>query len=105
MNDRAFGWRGELKAIVIFSLLALCLAAAFVWKRSEPRAYETAKVVRFGSYADNLGDHPTVIVTTSDGAERQIEATPELLKGCKAGGNIKLIVSPRHSEVAPSGCQ
>jgi len=105
MYDRTFGWRDELKTIVIFSLLALGLAGAFVWRRSAPQTYETAKVVRFGTYADNLGNHPTLVVATSDGTERQIETTPELLRDCKAGSNIKLIVSPHHSEVAPAGCQ
>lgn len=105
MVDQASGWRGELIAIVVMGLLAVAVTATFAWKQSGTQTSETGKIVRFGAYADGAGDHPTVIAIMSDGSERQIEATPALLVGCKVGANIKLLKSPTHVEVAPAGCR
>lgn len=101
-------WRsmlGEWKAVVAAMSLAGAFILLAVIKTSGPVLLEIANVARFGSYADDLGNHPTVIVRLSDGSTQEIMSTPELLRACTVGATIALVRRARSFQVHPRGCR
>ena len=77
----------KLKSFVAAALVVV--AAAFIvliaFHSLGPASLERAGVVRFGSYANEFGDHPTVIVRLADGSTQQITSSPTALSGCAIG--------------------
>jgi hypothetical protein len=65
---------------------------------------ERARVVGFESYANQVGDHPIVVVRMADGSERQVPIPTSSLRRCKIGSTIRLLRWPHTIDVAPEGC-
>ncbi len=95
----------ELRAVLIVGLAVFLIVGVAAYKKSEPSIIETGKVVRFGSYASDLGDRPTVIVITEDGHENTIVAPPGSLNRCSTGSRISVIRRPHSLSIAPIGCE
>jgi hypothetical protein len=86
-------------------VIAGVLIVVAVLKSSGPASLETASVVRFGSYADEIGNHPTVIVHLGDGSTQELKSTPVLLHACTVGAAITLVRRTHSVQVHPRGCR
>jgi len=101
-------WRsivGEWKVVLAFTSVALAAIIAAGYRSSGPAAVEVASVVRFGSYADEVGNHPTVIVRLRDGGTQELRSTPMLLRACTVGATISLVRRDHSLQVHPEGCR
>lgn len=97
--------RGEWKAALAVVLLAGTAIIVVGFQSPGPIVREAASVVRFGSYADDFGNHPTVIVRLGDGSTQEILSTPELLRACKTGVIIAVARHAHALQVHPRGCR
>jgi len=100
-------WRsmlGEWKAALALALIALAAIIAAGSRSSTPALPEVASVVRFGSHADEIGNHLTVIVQLQDGSTQEMWSTPVLLRACSVGVTIHLVRRARSLEVDSTGC-
>jgi hypothetical protein len=70
----------------------------------QPVREEEAEVVRFGSYSNSDGDHPTVVVRLRDGRTQQLTTSGAELENCRAGGRIRLLRGSSSLRVSPQGC-
>ena len=95
----------EWKAAWALVLIAVAAIIVANWQSAGPVSLETASVVRFGSYADEIGNHPTVIVRLRDGNTQEIRSTPVLLRACSAGAIITLVRRAHALQVHPRGCR
>ena len=98
-------WRREWKAIVAISVIVLVMVGAIVLKQSGPVEVEIAKIVGFGTYSDEMGGHPIVIVAAPDGRRDEVKTSPALLLGCSVGHAIRLLRKPHSLSVASNGCR
>jgi len=96
---------GEWKVVSAFALVAFAAIIAAGYQSSGPPAIEVASVVRFGSYADEVGNHPTVIVRLRDGGAQELRSTPILLGDCTVGATISLVRRDHSLQVHPEGCR
>jgi hypothetical protein len=96
---------GEWKVVLAFALVALAAIITGGYRSSGPSVVEVASVVRFGSYADEIGNHPTVIVRFRDGGTQELRSTPMLLGACTVGATISLVRREHSLQVHPKGCQ
>lgn len=96
---------GEWKAALALVLIAVAAVIAENWQSAGPVALEVASVLRFGSYSNEIGNHPTVIVRLRDGSLQEVRSTPALLRGCIIGAAIALAHRPHSLQVDPSGCR
>lgn len=96
---------GEWKVILAFGSVALAASIAAGYRSAGPVAIEVGSVVRFGSYADEIGNHPTVIVRLRDGGTQELRSTPMLLRACTVGATISLVRRDHSLQVHPEGCR
>ena len=94
----------EWKAVLALALIALAAIIVAGSRSLGPASLEVAKVARFGSYADEIGNHPTVIVQLRDGSRQEIPSTPLLLRACSVGATINLVRRAHSLQVHPKGC-
>lgn len=104
MEELWFRWRGELKAVCVLAFLAIVAVSVLVFKQSGPMTPETGLIVRFGSYANEVGNQPIVVVRTDHGQLEEVKASATLLNRCAAGGQIRLLRRAHNLAVAPEGC-
>lgn len=90
-------------ALEVGGILVAVVAAVLLW-REGPTHEKLGKVVRFGSYATELRNQPTVIVRAADGLQRELKASPEALRRCRVGGAVRLIRTEHSLQVDPRGC-
>jgi hypothetical protein len=95
----------EWKAALTLLLIAVAVIIAENWQSAGPVALEAAKVVRFGSYSNEFGNHPTVIVRLRNGSTEEIRSTPVLLRACSANAIITLVRRAHALQVHPRGCR
>lgn len=93
-------WKVAL-ALVLIALAAIIVAGS---RSSAPAVLEVASVARFGSYADEIGNHPTVIVRLQDGSTQEMRSTPVLLHACFVGATIHLVRRAHSLQVDSRGC-
>ena len=83
--------RGELTAVIVFiGIVAACIYV-YVYLRAGPTEVEMGEVIRFGTYADEMDNQPTVIVRAEDGRQYELIASRGSLRHCMAGDSIRLI--------------
>jgi hypothetical protein len=100
-------WRSmlsEWKVAVALALIALAAIIVAGSRSSTPALLQVASVVRFGSYANEIGNHPTVIVRLQDGSTQEMRSTPVLLRACSVGATIHLVRRARSLQVDSRGC-
>ena len=93
-------WKVAL-ALVLIALAAIIVAGS---RSSAPAVLEVASVARFGSYADEIGNHPTVIVRLQDGSTQEMRSTPVLLHACFVGATIHHVRRAHSLQVDSRGC-
>jgi len=98
-------WQREWKAIAAISIVVCVMVASIVLKQSGPVELEIATIVGFGTYTDEMGGHPIVIVAAPDGRRDEVKTTSALLTGCSVGGAIRLLRKPHSLSVALRGCR
>ena len=97
--------RDEIKAIAaIGGLLAVFITVSYFNYGGKVELI-AGTIVRFGSYASDDGNQPTVIVRTNGDDPREIPANRALLQGCRVGGQITLAKRAHSVTVAPRGCR
>lgn len=94
-------WKDKLEAVsrswaAILLLVGLSvtfvLLGMFVMRGlNMPAKQEVATVVRFGSYATDVGDRPLVIVRLRNGTIRQLSIERAQLQSCRVGNQIRLV--------------
>ena len=99
LNDR-FQITPVMTLLAVFTLIALILA----YLRHGHTEIETGSVVSFGSYADETGNQPLVVVGMRDGRQEQVFAAPNALNGCKVGSPIVLQKQGGTLRAAPFAC-
>ena len=105
MSDTWSYLRSEVKAVlVVFGVIAAFVAVG-VYKCAGPSGAEQAQIVRFGSYANELGNQPTVIVRTEDGRQYTLMASAGMLRQCQVGKRIRLVRTAHRLRVDPRGCR
>lgn len=96
--------RDELATVlVIGGILALFIVVS-AYSHAGFAEAEIGEVLRFGSYANDLGNQPTVIVRTNDGRQIELKASPGSLRHCQVGDRVRL-VRMRSLRVDPRGCR
>jgi hypothetical protein len=98
-------WRGELKALFAVGAITAVIMAVGYFRYWGPVTVETGEVIRFGSYASDLGNLPIAIVRTGDGRITELRATPILLRYCSRGSRIRLIRRKFSLSIDPRGCR
>ncbi|WP_176473031.1 hypothetical protein [Sphingomonas lenta] len=105
VRDAWLRLRGELTMILVIGGIFAAFIAASVYSQIGPAKDEYGEVVRFGSYAHDLGNRPTLIVRTVDGRQHELKASPESLRHCEVGGSVRLVRKAHSLRVDPRGCQ
>ena len=87
-------------------MIALIGAAIFVAGRTHVSGGETveARVLRFGSYASEVGEMPLVIVQLDNGSTAEVRASRNVIAGCERGSTISLVQKGSALVVGPKGC-
>jgi hypothetical protein len=87
-------------------VIALIGAAIFVAGRNRAIGGETveARVLRFGSYATEVGEMPLVVVQLDNGSTAEVRAGRNAIAGCERGSTISLVQKGRALGVGPKGC-
>ena len=94
------------KMLVLAALLIAELAVAAQTLTGESTIVE-AQVIRFGSYATEVGDNPILIVRMNDGAVQQVlarQAGLTAFQACRVGGAVRLLKRGSLLTLAPGGC-
>lgn len=79
--------------LAVAAIVLLFVGAGLLATRSvnEPASPTLGHVVRFGSYATDLGDRPMIVVKLQDGTIRQLHVRRAQLQTCRKGDPIQLI--------------
>lgn len=105
MSDTWSYLRGETKAVLAVGGVIAAFVAAGVYKYAGPSGAEQGQIVRFGSYANELGNQPTVLVRTEDGRQYTLMASAGMLRQCQVGKRIRLVKTAHRLRVDPRGCR
>jgi hypothetical protein len=71
---------------------------------SGPTQTESAEVVGFGIYENEIGTHPIVRVRLADGGIAEVASTTSIVRACRAGSRIWLLRRRHSLAVDPAGC-
>ena len=105
MRDLWLDLLEEWRAALGLGIVVAALVGYILVRQSRPTEFETAKIIRFGSYANDTGDHPSVTASTTDGASIQVFTIGAPLGNCVVGGQIRLVRKPHSVSVDPRGCR
>jgi len=97
LRTKAFG-AGALVALV------LLIVGGFLYLNAGTEQAITGQIVRFGMYADDIGNRPLVLVRLPDGSEREIQTPRDVLLRCRVGDNISLTRNGSYLKITPDGC-
>ena len=105
MGDAWLRLRGELLTVLVIGGIFAAFIGVSAYSLTEPANIESGTIVRFGSYATDLGNRPTVIVRTVDGRQHELKASPGALRHCQVGHTLHLVRRAYSVRVDPQGCQ
>lgn len=106
-KDRLVAIGSSWKAILLILMLgvgALMLGRSASRTAKAPAKEEMGRVIRFGSYADEMGDQPLIIVELSDGTKKQLMIWRPQLQTCRVGDRIRLVRKAGVLRVHTRGC-
>ena len=94
-----------MKAVLAIGGVTAAFVAVGSYKYAGPSGAAQGEIVRFGSYANELGNQPTAIVRTEDGRQYTLMASAGMLRQCQVGKRIRLVRTAHQLRVDPRGCR
>ena len=94
-----------MKAVLAVGGAIAAFVAVGVYKYAGPSVAEQGEITRFGSYANELGNQPTLLVRTKHGRQYTLMASAGMLRQCQVGKRIRLIKTAHQLRVDPRGCR
>ena len=97
---------GILAGAALFALVVFLFYMSIHWRfpPGVPESLEQAQVLRFGYYDSRWNHQPVVMVRTSGGEVRQLQARRQALRHCRSGDMITLVRRGSALLVHPRGC-
>jgi hypothetical protein len=96
--------RTRIAGLAVLGFLLASIALLLFSLNSGERIFMTGEVVRFGSYADETGDHHLVLVRMPDGIVRQLFIRRDQVWQCKTGDRIEVLSVGNTYRVGLRGC-